>query len=174
MDEPVLRSVLAFLALVLCCGALIAATAALTGDRIEENRARRFLRTLTELTGSARAAADVEWSGDVAHLCTGRALLRGTAEGYGGPVRWLAAANVSAETPVLHAIRITEHQETPGIVDFLDEPTSGWLGSLPGATAGELRTVDAVSGATITSRAIARSLAEGLTRPALDNPECDA
>lgn len=172
MAEPVLRPILAFMVLVVCCGVLIAATASLTRDRIEENRARRFLQTLTELTGSARAAADVAWTGDVAHLCTGRALLRGAANGYGGDVRWLAAANVSAETPAVDAVRITAHQETPGIADFLDHPTRGWLGSLSGHTAAELRGLDGVSGATITSRALTRSLADGLARPELENREC--
>ena len=174
MAEPVGRSILAFMMLVVACGALIAATAALTRERIEENRARRFLVTLTELTGSAAAAAEVTWADDVAHLCNGRALARGAAPGYGGDIQWLAAADLSGRTPALDRLRITAHQETPGIADFLNRPEHGWLATLIGATPAELDRVDAVSGATITSRGLTRSLAAALSDPALAAAECDS
>jgi Na+-translocating ferredoxin:NAD+ oxidoreductase RnfG subunit len=168
----VARSILAFMVLVICCGVLIAATAALTGQRIEDNRARQFLETLTALTGSARAAADVQWSGDVAGLCPGKALLRGQAQGYGGAIRWLAAADLAAGMPRLDGVRITAHQETPGIADFLDRPEDGWLASLKGTPAAALARVDGVSGATITSRSLSRALATALEHPALIDADC--
>lgn len=171
--EPLLRPILAFMALVVCCGTLIATTAALTRPRIEENRAARFRQTLTELTGSARLAATVRWSDDdIAPLCDGRALLRGVAPGYGGDIRWLASADVSGREPVLGSVRVPAHQETPGIADFLDRPTQGWVASLRGDAAEELRGVNGVTGATITSHALARSLASGLARPGLETIEC--
>ncbi len=163
-----------FLLMVLACAALIAGTHALTRDRIEENRARRFQQTLTELAGSAGAAARARWTDDTAALCNGRVLLRGSAAGYGGQIRWLAAATSPAPrtTPRLVAVRITAHQETPGIADFLQRPDSGWLSGLAGAGANELAGADGVSGATITSRALQRSLAAALQRPAVADPEC--
>lgn len=168
-----LRSASAFVALMIGCGALIAGTAALTGERIEENRARRFLTTLTELTGSAAAAAEIRWSDDVAHLCPDRALLRGTARGYGGTIHWLAAVDVAGPAPALERLRITAHQETPGIADFVDRPAQGWMAALEGRGAAQLAAVDAVSGATITSRALTRSLAEALPRAEVGHrPEC--
>jgi Na+-translocating ferredoxin:NAD+ oxidoreductase RnfG subunit len=173
MAEPAVRAILAFLGLVLACGVLIAATAALTRERIEENRARRFLATLTELTGSAESAARVRWSGDVAPLCDGRALLRGTARGYGGEIRWLAAAELAGDAPILTGLRITAHQETPGIADFLDRPGQGWLAALEGAAEDELADVDVVSGATITSRALRRALSAALAQPGLAERECE-
>lgn len=166
------KPVLGFMALVVGCGALIAATAVLTRERIETNHARRFLGTLTELTGSAAAAAEVSWSADVALLCPDQALLRGAASGYGGDIQWLAAANLSGAAPTLQRVRVTRHQETPGIADFLDHPDRGWLASLQSADADMLAGVDAVSGATITSRALGRSLAAALSRPAVRDPEC--
>lgn len=171
MAEPMARPILAFMALLVCCGALIAATAALTRDRIDDNRARRFRETLTELTGSPALAARVRWSGDVAPLCNGTALLRGVAHGYGGDIRWLASADVSAGAPTLTSVRIAAHQETPGIADFLDHPEQGWMASLKGAGSESLG-LDGVSGATITSRALTRSLAAGLERPELVQPAC--
>lgn len=172
MADSGARAILAFMALVIGCGVLIAGTAALTGERIEANRAQRFLTTLTELTGSAAAAADVQWSDDVALLCPDQALLRGAASGYGGDIEWLAAANLAGQSPALARLRITAHQETPGIADFLDRPEAGWLASLAGADAAELARVDGVSGATITSRALGRSLAAALSRPAVRDPGC--
>lgn len=172
MAEPLIRPVLVFVALVIACAALIAATAALTRERIEENRAQRFLATLTELTGSAADAAEVDWNGDTALLCPNRAVLRGHVRGYGGDIHWLAAADLGGGAPVLTRLRITEHQETPGIADFLDRPERGWLGSLLQRDAAALAQTDAVSGATITSRALTRSLSDALSRPALARSEC--
>ncbi|HEX7037450.1 MAG TPA: FMN-binding protein [Pseudomonadales bacterium] len=172
MAEPLIRPVLVFLALVIGCGVLIAATAALTRERIEENRAQRFLATLTELTGSAAAAADVHWNGDTALICPDRAVLRGRVRGYGGDIHWLAAADLDPDAPVLTRLRITEHQETPGIADFLDRPDRGWLASLRQRDAAAIAQVDAVSGATITSRALTRSLSAAFARPALTKPAC--
>lgn len=167
-----IRPVLVFVALVIGCGVLIAATAALTRERIEQNRAARFLTTLTELTGSAAAAADVQWDGDSALLCPDRAVLRGRVRGYGGDIHWLAAVDLGAGAPVLTRLRVTEHQETPGIADFLERPEQGWLTALLQRDAAALAQTDAVSGATITSRALIRSLSAALARPALTRPEC--
>lgn len=170
-----IRPVLAFMALVVGCATLLAATAALTDERIRENRARRFQQTLTELTGSARLTTRVTWSpADVARLCDGRILLRGTAAGYGGDIHWLAAARTGNAAPRLQGVRITAHQETPGIADFLDAPERGWLAALRGATAPALADVDLVSGATITSRGLRRALAAALERPLPQPPECPA
>lgn len=166
-NRPPRRATAAFLALVAGCAVLIAGTAALTGERIEENRAQRFQRTLTELTGSPALAADLRWESDVAVLSNDHALLRGAVAGYGGDIQWLAS--VSLGPPVmLDRLRITAHQETPGIADFLDTPGRGWLASLYGRTAESLQAVDAVSGATITSRALRRDLATALGHQRLD------
>ncbi len=74
--------------------------------------------------------------------------------------------------PTLAGVRIVAQQETPGIADFLGHPEQGWVASLSGSTAAELGRVDGVSGATITSRALTRSLAAGLSRPTLLQPDC--
>ncbi|MDZ7670724.1 MAG: FMN-binding protein [Gammaproteobacteria bacterium] len=173
MADSMSGSVLAFLALVTGCGILIAATAALTGERIDANRAQRFQQTVTAMAGPGARVTDLQWSNDVAHLCNGRALLRGIASGYGGDMHWLAAADIEAAPPALTGVRITRHQETPGIADFVNQPERGWLASLSGRSAGEMAQVDTVSGATITSRALRRALDSALQRPALATPECE-
>jgi electron transport complex protein RnfG len=167
------EAVAAFVVLVLVCGALLAGTAALTGERIEQNRQRQFLALVAELTGGERPADAIRWQGDVAPLCDGTALLRGRAAGYGGAIHWLAAVNVDATPPVLTGLRITAHQETPGIADFLNRPERGWLASLGGRSATALAATDAVTGATITSRALVRSLAEAVGDPAVAAVACE-
>jgi Na+-translocating ferredoxin:NAD+ oxidoreductase RnfG subunit len=164
--------VIAFVALTVVCATLLAGVAALTEAPIEENRARRFQQTLTAVTGSARLAAEVAWQDDLAPLCPGRVLLRGTAAGYGGGIGWLAAARLAENGPVLERVRITAHQETPGIADFLDRPETGWLARLDGRDAAGLRALDTVSGATITSRALKRDLVRALERPDLAERAC--
>ena len=64
----------------------------------------------------------------------------------------------------LGRVRLISHQETPGITDFLNDPA--WWAALAGSRAAELEALDAVSGATITSRAIGRHLAAVLREPA--------
>jgi Na+-translocating ferredoxin:NAD+ oxidoreductase RnfG subunit len=168
-----LRAVAAFVVLVIACAALLAATADLTGERIEQNRNRQFLDLVSTLIGGAPPDAIV-WDGDLAPLCDGNALLRGAVQGYAGSVRWLAAADAAGPSPILTAVRITIHQETPGIADFLDRPERGWLAALRGLDADTLAAVDTVTGATITSRALRGSLAAALAAPAVKGSRVDA
>jgi len=176
-DRPTgwrVRAVAAFVVLVVACAALLAATAALTRERIEQNRNRQFLDLVSALIGGA-PPEPIQWRGDVAHLCDGNALLRGVVQGYAGSLRWLAAAAVAGSPPTLTAVRITAHQETPGIADFLDRPERGWLAALRGLDAAAVAAVDTVSGATITSRALRGSLATSLADPRLDaDPHLDS
>lgn len=159
--------VLGFAGLVTACAALLATVAAVTGPRIEDNRARQASAALSELLGREVNAADVAWQDGHAVLQDGRVLLRGSAAGYAGDIRWLAAAAHDAE-PVLGAVRIVAHQETPGIADFLDRPNRGWLAALSGLNAAALAEVDTLSGATITTRALRRDLAAALARVAAE------
>lgn len=160
------------------CAGLLAITASLTREQIEHNRNRQFLDLVETLTGTPPTDAIV-WQGDVAPLCDGpgdapeRLLLRGRAPGYGGTIHWLAAADVTAANPRLTGLRITAHQETPGIADFLNLPDRGWLATLPGRDADEVAAVNAVSGATITSRALRDGVAARLGDPALADVKCD-
>jgi Na+-translocating ferredoxin:NAD+ oxidoreductase RnfG subunit len=160
------RSVAAFVVLVIVCAALLAATASVTRDRIEHNRNRQFLDLVQTLIGGT-PPEQLTWERDVARLCDGRALLRGRSAGYAGAIHWLAAADVTAAAPRLSGLRITAHQETPGIADFLDRPARGWLASLHGLDASAIAAVDTVTGATVTSRTVRGALAERLMDPAL-------
>ncbi len=153
---------MSFLVLTLACAGLLAAIVTVTGPRIAANRDRHEQAALAELIGAAAIAAPLEWQGDLARLCDGGALLRGHTAGYGGDIVWMAAVRDGPASVQLRAVRITAHQETPGIADFLSRPDQGWMAQLPGRTAAELRELDTVSGATITSRALRRALTQAL------------
>ena len=53
------------------------------------------------------------------------------------------------------SLRVTNHRETPGIGDFIDHRRDPWLPARDGFTAAQWQTADAVSGATVTSEALA-------------------
>jgi Na+-translocating ferredoxin:NAD+ oxidoreductase RnfG subunit len=167
------RAVAVFTILVVACAVLLASTAGLTGERIEQNRNRQFLDLVSTLIGGAPPQT-IEWNGDIARLCDGNTLVRGAVQGYAGSVRWLVAADVTGPSPTLRALRITLHQETPGIADFLDLPERGWLAALRGLDAGSLATVDTVTGATVTSRALRASLGAALADLNLADSSQDA
>jgi Na+-translocating ferredoxin:NAD+ oxidoreductase RnfG subunit len=104
-------------------------------------------------------------------------LLRGTAPGYGGAIRWLLAADLDAPegdreaTPRIRRLVVTAHQETPGIADFLDDPEHPWLRGFAGRGA-DVAALDTISGATITTRALARSVGAALTETLPAPAEC--
>ena len=73
------------------------------------------------------------------------AAVRAVAAGYGGDIVYTAVFDMRG---ILLQTRIVRHRETPGIADFLSAPDGG------------NRAVDGVSGATITSNAVAHSAME--------------
>lgn len=68
------------------------------------------------------------------------------AEGYGGPIEFVAAFRPGEAEPF--NLIVARHRETPGIADFLGEASGG------------RRALDGVSGATVTSRSIQRAARE--------------
>ena len=73
---------------------------------------------------------------------------------------------------VVQGLRVTRHQETPGIADFITQPQRPWLQHLVLLDADEIGRVQALTGATITSRAILRGLNVMTAYPALTNSRC--
>lgn len=87
-------------------------------------------------------------------------------DGYVGPIELLVGINRDGRITGVRAIR---HKETPGLGDFIDTSKSRWIEVFSGHTAGAelaLRkdggTIDHVTGATITSRAVTRAVANAL------------
>lgn len=144
------------------CASLLALTQTLTDERIQSNVAERELQLITDLTGSPPATTG-SWSGDVWNLCNGTVLARTEVAGYGGPVALVVALTSAPDDYRLRGLRITHHQETPGLADFLGQPEQGWLARLPSRNSAELSEIDTVAGATITSRAVLRGAIQAWT-----------
>jgi len=154
------------------CAALLTLTHTLTAPRIAANEALAANARIGALLGEPPdALLEGAWQGDVRALCDGRVLARLRVPGYAGPIRLLVAVRQQPE-PALIGVVVVSHLETPGIADFLDQPDRGWLGALAGSSAAELSRVDAVSGATISSRAVRRGLETLLADATVTGAEC--
>lgn len=165
------RSVVAFLLIGLGCASLLAATVQLTRARITQNRATQETRGILRLTGAEHPPTTGTWRDDAWAACDGTLLLRGAASGYGGDIHWMLAANTGPAGPQVRRLLVTSHQETPGIADFLNDPDHPWLLGFAGHGT-DAAEIDAIAGATITTRALARSVGQALGRPLPKPADC--
>lgn len=159
------------------CAITLAAIHWLTAPAIRSNEAGAARALLTTLVANDAAlptdlpelsAGPSSWL-----LCDGTLLGRSDAPGYSGPIRLLYTLEAHERTPPsLFRLRLLSHQETPGITDFL-QAEQGWLQTLQGRTAASITGVSAVSGATITTRALIDHLTDTLEDPltALGEPK---
>ena len=141
----------------------LAAVHEATRNRVDSNRARELWRHAEALTGindlhqrGMPPAVDSE-----IRLNDGRRLLFGSVEGYGGSIDFLVLLGSSRN---IAGLRVTRHQETPGIGDFIDQPESGWMRQFIGASTTSLRDIDAKTGATITTMALSRGVQDLVNR----------
>jgi len=153
------------------CALLLAVTLQFTREPIARNHAAREAGAILDLTGLDTPPATGTWQDDAWVTCTGLVLLRGAAEGYGGPIRWMLAADADSAGPRVRRLLVTAHQETPGIADFLNDPDHPWLRSFTGRGA-DAAQLEGISGATITTRALARSVGTALAWPLTAPAEC--
>lgn len=102
-----------------------------------------------------------------------------TDKGYSGTIRLLAGVDVQENR--LSAVRPLFHQETPGLGDQIDPDKSDWLKQfeLPLTTHKTLSVkkdggdIDAITGATITSRAVANVLANSVFSQDFSHTHCN-
>ncbi|NJN52621.1 MAG: FMN-binding protein [Gammaproteobacteria bacterium] len=127
-----------------------------TAPMIERNQRAALAKDLADLTGVPLTTADLPSStASTFVVCAERrpvtvAIAR--VAGYGGDIELL----IAVDDRVLRGARITRHQETPGIGDFIDRARSPWIEQFAGRTldAVESWPIDGVTGATITTRAV--------------------
>ena len=165
MVEP--RSLASIILIALGCAGTLAAVNLLTRDRIQANETAALRRELAALLPAQSALPatlpDLTSSPAGWALCDGTLLGYSATPGYGGPIRLIFT--LSSEQPTtLYRLRLLSHQETPGITDFLRDP-EGWLTEFNNRTTATLAEVSAVSGATITTRAIQSHLSRVLENP---------
>lgn len=159
-----LSSITRLLLIAFACALLLSATRWLTDTRIDQNQVRK---TQQDLLGLLQGLGDFQ-PADLPDTTTGQRcwklddsslrLTRTVAQGYGGGIDIL----LTQDAGQLRGLRITAHQETPGIADFLNRYDEGWLSNLTGRTSMELTALDTVTGATITSRAMLDTLTTAL------------
>ena len=163
---PELRAVLNVAAIALVCAAALAGTHRLTEDRIRFNETARLREAISSLLPAGTEAPGLTPSLEQVpaawRLCSGHLLGRSDARGYGGDIRLLYALDGSAEG-TLTGVTVLGHAETPGLADFVTDPE--WLAAFTRRSAEEIESLDTVTGATITSRAVADHLAAVLRNP---------
>jgi len=165
----------------LLCIAIVTLTALATRDAITATEQTRLQDQLSTLLSSSQF--DNEPASDVvmiSHPALGRdlpmpvyrATLNGeiagavvsaiAADGYNGPIHLLIGLNAHGDVT---GVRVTEHQETPGLGDDIDERRSKWIYSFDNIAEGSLAAedwqvkkdggiFDQFTGATITPRAV--------------------
>jgi electron transport complex protein RnfG len=152
---------------------------ALTREPIARHERRARADALIELTGDARLAAlpaDVLDAKQI-ELCeaeTRYRLVRGEASGYSGTIELVVALT----NGTVMGVRVLRHSETPGLGDAIETDRSDWIRQLAGHPLSSIASdawrvtadggaIDALSGATITSRAVLDGVRAAVT--ALDD-----
>ncbi|MFT7685610.1 MAG: RnfABCDGE-type electron transport complex G subunit [Candidatus Azotimanducaceae bacterium] len=142
-----------------------------TKDIIMGNKDAFALKQLQELIGNSRV--DIQESSDKQFEVMQNNKLLGhiieiqTNEGYNGEIKMWVGISLNRE---IMGVRVTKHQETPGLGDDLDINISDWILSFNDHSL-ESRVwkvkkdggdFDQFSGATITPRAVVAAIKEGL------------
>jgi electron transport complex protein RnfG len=110
-----------------------------------------------------RIQKDGQWQGMILPWQTG--------DGYTGPIRGIAA--IDRNGTVL-GVRVTSHRETPGLGDKIERRKSDWITAFEGLSFATLEpdlwkvrkdggSIDQMTGATITPRAVIRAVRDTLT-----------
>jgi len=157
-----MKAALGFILLAAVAGVLIGVTQASTLQKIADNEANAQAAVIAELLQgkSDPRAAD--------RLCSAQV------RGYAGTIRLLVLPDASSdnmtgdERKTITTVRVLSHTETPGIGDFIELDKSDWILGFDrlslhadfDATVSAMRAqLDAVTGATITQRAIINGVA---------------
>ncbi len=170
---PEFRAMLNVTAIALTCAIALAATHRLTGDRIRFNETAQLREAVARLLPDGveppSRAPDLGSVPAAWRLCDGYLLARSDARGYGGEIRLLYTLREGEK--VLTGLTVLGHAETPGIADFVTD--AAWLETFTSRSPTDIERLSAVTGATITSRAVARHLAAVLRDgdAVLGNPE---
>ncbi len=149
-----IRALIALVLIGAVCASLLVGTDALTREEIRTQRQVRERALAEDMLGfSLPAATDAAAPrfGD----CPAWYFGRFSVSGYAGPIDVLVLLREDTGTPGL-SLRVTHHRETPGIGDFIDHRRDAWLPARDGFTATQWAEADAVSGATVTSQALAQ------------------
>lgn len=187
-NKPVVRSLLALLVFAALFSGGLAWLEQQTAERIEQNQTLRATRMIEDVLPAAgydnqpqldqTFIRDTDLTGTAGPLPVYRARLDGrpvalamtvvASDGYVGPIKLLVG--IDTEGRIIRA-RVTDHRETPGLGDRIEAKRSDWIHQFEGKTftpssawapRPDGGTLDAITGATITSRAVSRALRRSL------------
>lgn len=157
-----MRGLAAFTLIAVICGGLIGGVFSWTEPHIRAAEAAVRLQRLAEVIGADSAPLELETDGR--WLCPALRVETVIVRGYGGELELLIAIDASH---TVAGLRIVRHSETPGIGDFIEvnpASDSSWPDAQRGLDAATLDEIDAVSGATVTVRAVRQALRIALER----------
>lgn len=138
--------------------AVLAGVDAVTHQHIEANSQRAFVKSLIDVTGDPRLAMLTGSLAPPLKICTSAArplydIRTISTRGYGGAISLLVAIDA---THRVTGVRVVDHHETPGIGDVIEPNRTSWILGF-GSRDGD---IDAVTGATITTRAVIAAVGE--------------
>lgn len=153
-----LTTIIALLVIGGLCGLALTHTYESTRQPVTENRIRQAQALLSELL-QRQAPTDLKWQQGVANACGDWQFVRGTSPGYAGPIAYLALLQNQQIS-----LRVTQHQETPGIADFIDHRKDRYLADQDNTAIADWAQLDNISGATITHKALRGMAAQAQTQ----------
>ena len=160
--------------LALTCAFLLAFTHQITQKTIKSNQRYYEERVLREMVNGAEVERSIGGYNVFRNkIKIGTIVPFTTHRGYNGQIDLLVALTLNslAQDREIISVRVTHHKETPGIGDKIERDVSSWIHQFagksalgPGWTLSPKGEIDAISGATITSRAITNAIAEVLSK----------
>ena len=153
-----LTTIIALLVIGGLCGLALTQTYQSTRQPVTENRIRQAQALLSELL-QRQAPTDLKWQQGVANACGDWQFVRGTSPGYAGPIDYLALLQDQQIS-----LRVTRHQETPGIADFIDHRKDRYLAERDNTAIAGWAQLDNITGATITHEALRGMAAQAQTQ----------
>jgi electron transport complex protein RnfG len=160
--------------LALTCAFLLAFTNQITQETIKSNQRHYEERVLRKMVNGAEVEKSISGYNvfrNETQIGTIEPFM--TRRGYNGEIDLLIALTMKSSTQdrEIISVRVTYHEETPGIGDKIEPSVSSWIHQFAGKSAlytnwtlSPKGDVDAISGATITSRAVTNAIAEVLSK----------
>ena len=153
--------------LAMLCGLAVSGLNGVTRDKIHDNHEQFSLSQIKQVVQDDRAV--LEQVDEHRFLIkdelgeNGMVFRVSTLSGYNGEITLWVATDGEGK---IRGVRVIEHSETPGIGDLIERPVSDWIDQFAGMSVENSwdDDVDYVSGATITTRAVARAVQKGLAQ----------
>lgn len=153
-----IKELFSLLLIAAACGAALHTLNETSAAPIAHNRSLARLAFLNQVNPNYTLPADPSFSQGRLPVCNQLTLATASVRGYGGELEVLGALAPAADGHHLTRLVVTRHRETPGIGDFFQTTHPHWFdqfhrySDLP-----ERAEIQAVSGATITGRAITQA-----------------